>query len=63
MEDGIPRLVLLLVTLSFILCFFAISKNIAKTEKEDDRDMTYELNPFTRMKMPTNEGIKKKDDK
>lgn len=63
MEDWIPWLVLLLVALPFMLYFFAISKNIAKTEKDYDRDMTYELNPFTGMKMPTNEGKKKKDDK
>ncbi len=30
----------------------ALGKNVRETEKKHNRDMTYELNPFTGTKMP-----------
>ncbi|MCM3740840.1 hypothetical protein M3210_11205 [Oceanobacillus luteolus] len=61
MADWIPRLVILVAAIPFIWYFIALSKNISKTEKEHGRDMTYEINPFTGMKMPSSEDEKKKE--
>ncbi|WP_075980580.1 hypothetical protein [Bacillus massilinigeriensis] len=60
MNEWVVRLILLVVFLPFIFYFIALSKNVSKTEKEHKRDMTYELNPFTGMKMPIEEDDKDK---
>lgn len=63
MTDWIPRIILLLVAIPFVWYFVALSKNVSKTEKEHGRDMTYEINPFTGMKMPSGEKERGKKEK
>ncbi|WP_156856149.1 hypothetical protein [Oceanobacillus sp. AG] len=60
MSDWIPRLILLIVAVPFVWYFVALSKNVSKTEKEHDRDMSYEINPFTGLKMPSSDSKKDK---
>ena len=60
MGDWIPRLILLIVAVPFVWYFVALSKNVSKTEKDHDRDMSYEINPFTGLKMPPNDSKKDK---
>ncbi|WP_096189013.1 hypothetical protein [Evansella halocellulosilytica] len=50
--DWFIRLILILLFLPFIFYFMALGKNVRETEKKHNRDMTYELNPFTGTKMP-----------
>ncbi|UFT98370.1 hypothetical protein KO561_14340 [Radiobacillus kanasensis] len=54
-SEWIARLILLATLLPMIFYFIALGKNVRKTEEENERDMTYELNPFTGMKMPVKE--------
>ena len=59
MNDWFIR-IMMLVTVTFIFYFIALGKNVSKTEKENKRDMSYEINPFTGMKMPSED---KEDEK
>jgi len=61
LSDWIPRLILLIVAVPFVWYFVALSKNVSKTEKEHDRDMSYEINPFTGLKMPSSDSRKDKE--
>lgn len=53
--DWIIRIVILIAFVPFIMYFVALGKNVRKTEKDYNRDMTYELNPFAGTKMPVND--------
>lgn len=52
MNDWVLRIIILVVFVPFIFYFIALGKNVRQTEKEHQKDMTYELNPFTGTKMP-----------
>jgi|GEM_PF-5424431 len=60
MSDWALRLILLAVFLPFIFYFIALGKNVRKTEKEHNKDMTYELNPFTGSRMPVKDEASSK---
>lgn len=52
---------MLVFFMPFVFYFIALSKNVSKTEKDHKRDMTYEINPFTGMKMPLDDNEKNND--
>ncbi|SES97893.1 hypothetical protein SAMN05216389_10437 [Oceanobacillus limi] len=59
MNDWLIRMIMVVVALPFIFYFIALGKNVRQTEKEHKKDMTYELNPFTGMKMPEDDNKRK----
>ncbi|WP_414839507.1 hypothetical protein [Carnobacterium sp. TMP28] len=55
------RVMLLIMVIPTGLYYWALGKNVSDAEEKNNRDMSYELNPFTGEKMPveTKKKVKK----
>lgn len=51
---GWGRIILLIMVIPTALYYWALGQNVSDAEKKYNKDMTYELNPFTGEKMPVN---------